>query len=87
MNGNLETGNSKHFHVLLKVGDIVEATDKIWRQDNRSILEKGYLARVSRVSQNNPESPQIIGLNIQGQFPMMDIVCFHDVPLRFIHRP
>lgn len=70
-----------------KVGDIVEATGKIWRKDRRSELQPGDQAKVRDVWQTTPESPQIIGLEIKGKLPIGDIVCFENVPLRLVHSP
>ena len=68
-----------------RVGDIVEATSKIWRKDGRTELQPGDKATVSSVWQTNPDSPQIICLDIKGKLPMGDIVCFENVPLRLVH--
>jgi hypothetical protein len=68
-----------------KVGDIVEATGKIWRKDGRSELQPGDYAKVREVWQTTPESPQIIGLEIKGKLPMGGIVCFENVPLRLVY--
>lgn len=70
-----------------KVGDIVEATAKIWRKDGRSELQCGDHAKVREVFQATPESPQIIGLEIEGKLPIGDIVCFENVPLRIVYSP
>lgn len=68
--------------VKFKIGDIVEATKKIWRKDGRSELFPGDKAKVIEVWQTTPESPQIIGLEIEGKLPIGDLVCFENVPLR-----
>lgn len=70
-----------------KVGDIVEATAKIWRRDGGSELQPGDQAKVREVWQTTPDSPQIIGLEIKGKKPMSDIVCFEGVPLRIVFSP
>lgn len=70
------------------VGDIVEATTKIWRYDNRAELHPGDIARVRDVWQASPESPQIVGLDIEGKLPIGDIVCYETGPLCLVlaHR-
>jgi hypothetical protein len=70
-----------------RVGDIVEATATIRRKDGRSELRPGDKATVRAVSKTNPDSPQIIDLDIEGGLPMGDIVCFAHVPLRLLHSP
>jgi hypothetical protein len=70
-----------------RVGDIVEATATIRRKDGRSELRPGDEATVRAVSKTNPDSPQIIDLDIEGGLPMGDIVCFAHVPLRLLHSP
>lgn len=70
-----------------KVGDIVEATAKIRRRDGGSELKPFDRATVRSVWQTTSESPQIIGLEINGKLPMGDIVCFENVPLRLIYSP
>jgi hypothetical protein len=70
--------------VKLKVGDTVEATGRIWRFDRRSELSPGDRATVSGVWQTTPDSPQIIGLEIEGKAPMRDIVCLENTPLRLV---
>lgn len=69
------------------VGDIVEATDIIYRRDRRSILQRGDKVRVRTVWQTNSDSPQIIGLDIEGKLPICDIVCSESVPLRLVYSP
>lgn len=69
---------------VFKVGDAVVATDKIQRIDGRSTLRIGDRAKVSQVWRTTPESPQIIGLEIEGKMPMGDIVCYKNVPLRLL---
>lgn len=65
----------------------MEATANIQRKDGRSELQPGNQAKVREVWQKTPESPQIIGLEIKDKFPIGDIVCFENVPLRIIYSP
>jgi len=65
----------------LKVGDMVEATAKIWRFDRRSELLPGERAKVSSVFRVD-ENTQIIGLEIEGKLPMGGIVCNENTPVR-----
>lgn len=69
-----------------QIGDVVEATGRIWRIDRRSELQPGEQAKVREVFQATPESPQIIGLEIEGKLPMIDIVCTEHLPLRLIQK-
>lgn len=68
-----------------KIGDIVEATTEIVRKDKRSRLIKGEQVKISSVWQN--EESQIVGIEITGKKPMMDIVCLDDKnPLRHVEH-
>lgn len=70
--------------VKFKVGDTVEATAKIWRQDGRFELLPGDRATICRVFQTTPDSPQIVDLAVKDRLFMGDIVCFEHVPLRIV---
>jgi hypothetical protein len=63
-------------------GDVVEATKLMWRHDHKSVLYPGQLAIVTQVFRLNPQHPQIIGLDIPDQMPMIDIVCDENAPVK-----
>lgn len=67
-----------------KVGDVVEATVGISRQDHRSHLDPGERATISQIWQTSEEDPQIVGVVIDGRLPMRDIVCRGNIPFRLV---
>jgi hypothetical protein len=67
---------------LLAVGDTVEATTRIWRVDHRCELAQGRKAKVFQVSQNRPDGPQIVGIELSNGMRMIDIVCGNPSLLR-----
>lgn len=81
-----DTQPKRHCPLTFFMGDVVEATRTIVRHDGCSILHPGDLARVLCVFRAAPHGPQIVALEIQGQLPIGDIVCFDDVPLKIIHH-
>lgn len=58
---------------MFNIGDIVKATRYIKRKDNKSLLNKGELAKIKLVFET--ENSQIVDIEIQGRLPMTDIVC------------
>jgi hypothetical protein len=78
--------DQKNSTIFFSVGDVVEATLRIARADGKSRINTGDSARILRVWRTKPNSPQIVDLEIQGQLPITDIVCFENVPLRIVTR-
>lgn len=75
--------NFKYF----KIGDIVEATNWIWRVDKKTVLKKGDKAEVYEIFQLDENSPQIINIKVEGKFPIGDLVCYDTLPLKLAAQP
>jgi hypothetical protein len=67
---------------VFEVGDLVEATKKIWRVDYKATLHPGDKATVFRVFRVDPNSPQIVALRDKNGCILCDIVCDDTVPFR-----
>lgn len=71
----------KHVNEI-KVGDIVRANKKIWRQDRWCELNAGEDATVISASKGSREGVQIVAVKLSDGNRMIDIVVENGVPLK-----